>query len=200
MSRLAITVCQSSFPARSGGQTESVGTFHYMAPEIGRGEYGKEIDVYAMGIMLYEMATGTVPFEGESSQEIIMKHLTADPDLSVVPSPLKEVIARALTKNPATRTSDVRDMLRPLGWEIDERYVLVRLGHSTPPVVSSNRGASSDPPRVLPQSTQPMHAAGDPFVNVTKEKHRDQVTTLHYQEPIARFVKLGVVSINGGPA
>ncbi len=175
--------------SRRGGQTESVGTFHYMAPEIGRGEYGKEIDVYAMGIMLYEMATGTVPFEGESSQEIIMKHLTADPDLSAVPSPLKEVIARALTKNPATRTSDVRDMLRPLGWEIDERYVLVRLGHSTPPVVSSNRGASSDPPRVLPQSTQPMHAAGAPFVNVTKEKHRDQVTTLHYQEPIARKIR-----------
>ena len=53
--------------SRRGGQTESVGTFHYMAPEIGKGEYGKEIDVYAMGVMLYEMATGIVPFDGDST-------------------------------------------------------------------------------------------------------------------------------------
>ena len=65
--------------SRRSGQTESVGTFHYMAPEIGRGIYGKEIDVYALGIMLYEMLTGRVPFDGESSQEIIMKHLTTPP-------------------------------------------------------------------------------------------------------------------------
>ncbi|MCA9233723.1 MAG: serine/threonine protein kinase, partial [Planctomycetales bacterium] len=70
--------------SRRSGQTESVGTFHYMAPEIGKGVYGKEIDVYALGIILFEMLTGRVPFEGESSQEIIMKHLTADPDLSPV--------------------------------------------------------------------------------------------------------------------
>ena len=43
------------------GQTETVGTFHYMAPEIGKGVYGKEIDVYALGIILFEMLTGRVP-------------------------------------------------------------------------------------------------------------------------------------------
>ena len=59
--------------SRGSGQTESVGTFHYMAPEIGRGKYGRRIDIYALGILLYEMLTGNVPFEGESSQEIIMK-------------------------------------------------------------------------------------------------------------------------------
>ena len=43
--------------------------------------YGKEIDIYSLGIILFELLTGSVPFEGESSQEIIMKHLTADPEL-----------------------------------------------------------------------------------------------------------------------
>lgn len=96
--------------SRRSGQTESVGTFHYMAPEIGLGRYGKEIDIYALGILLYEMLTGHVPFDGESSQEIIMKHLTAEPTLEHVPAVYRHVIARALAKDPATRFSSVGEM------------------------------------------------------------------------------------------
>ena len=47
-----------------------------MAPEVARGKYGSELDVYSMGVMLYEMLTGHVPFSGESTGEILMKHLT----------------------------------------------------------------------------------------------------------------------------
>jgi hypothetical protein len=96
--------------SRRSGQTESVGTFHYMAPEIGLGRYGKEIDIYALGILLYEMLTGHVPFEGESSQEIIMKHLTAQPDLARVPERYRTTIARALAKDPADRFDSVAAM------------------------------------------------------------------------------------------
>ncbi len=100
--------------SRRSGQTESVGTFHYMAPEIGKGVYGKEIDVYALGIILCEMLTGHVPFEGESSQEIIMKHLTAEPDLRHVPVRFRRVIERSLFKDPAKRFASVSEMLRHL--------------------------------------------------------------------------------------
>ncbi len=105
--------------SRRGGQTESVGTFHYMAPEIGKGEYGKEIDIYSLGIILYEMITGNVPFDGESSQEIILKHLTADPDLTNVPQPFAYVIQRAMAKNPTSRFRDCREILTAMGWELD---------------------------------------------------------------------------------
>ena len=67
--------------SRRSGQTESIGTVHYMAPEVANGRYGKEIDIYALGIILYEMLTGHVPFEGESVGEVLMKHLTAEPTL-----------------------------------------------------------------------------------------------------------------------
>ncbi|MCE2797358.1 MAG: serine/threonine protein kinase [Planctomyces sp.] len=67
--------------SRRSAQTQSVGTVYYMAPEVARGRYGREVDVYSLGIMLYEMMTGRVPFEGESAGEILMKHLTAEPDL-----------------------------------------------------------------------------------------------------------------------
>jgi eukaryotic-like serine/threonine-protein kinase len=153
--------------SRRGGQTESVGTFHYMAPEIGRGEYGKEIDIYALGIMLYEMATGGVPFDGESSQEIIMKHLTADPDLSRVTSPVREVVARALAKNPATRSSDVREMLQPLGWELDGRYLPIPSSQPSKPSAPrvATQSASSTPPVVgaAPESPRMAGAAAQSY-------------------------------------
>ena len=85
-----------------------------MAPEIGKGGYGKEIDIYALGIILYEMLTGRVPFDGESSQEILMKHLTAEPDLSGVPQPYRSVIQRALQKDPEKRFSNVGEMVAAL--------------------------------------------------------------------------------------
>src|SRR6516225_3193183 len=84
-------------------QTQSVGTVHYMAPEISTGNYNKQIDVYAAGIVLYEMLTGHVPFEGESAAEILMKHLTTPPDLSRLPPDHMPVVDKALRKNPAHR-------------------------------------------------------------------------------------------------
>jgi hypothetical protein len=104
--------------SRRSAQTESVGTFHYMAPEIGKGVYGKEIDIYALGILLFEMITGRTPFDGESSQEIIMKHLTDDPDLSGVPQPYRAVIQRALQKDPQKRFHNAAEMVAALRPEI----------------------------------------------------------------------------------
>ena len=79
-------LCKSIGTSQRTAQTQSVGTVHYMAPEISTGNYNKQIDIYAAGIILYEMLTGRVPFEGESAGEILMKHLTTPPDLSKVPA------------------------------------------------------------------------------------------------------------------
>ena len=100
--------------SRRSGQTQSVGTVHYMAPEVGRGRYGKEIDIYAMGIILYEMLTGRVPFDGESAGEILIKHLTEAPDLTRVPQPFRRTVARALEKDPDHRYHSVAEMLADL--------------------------------------------------------------------------------------
>ena len=97
--------------SRRSGQTESVGTVHYMAPEIGNGRYGKEIDIYALGIILYEMLTGHVPFEGESVGEVLMKHLTAEPNLEGIEEPYRSAIANTLTKNPDARIKTVGELI-----------------------------------------------------------------------------------------
>ncbi len=93
-------------------QTQSVGTVHYMAPEISTGNYGKGVDVYAAGIILYEMLTGRVPFDGESAGEILMKHLTSPPDLSKLPPVYLPIVAKALSKNPAHRYSTMTELAR----------------------------------------------------------------------------------------
>src|SRR5206468_2100584 len=98
----------SSQPA----QTQSVGTVHYMAPEISTGNYGKGIDIYACGILLYEMLTGRVPFDGESAGEILMKHLTCTPDLSALPFEFVPIVSKALAKNPAQRYASLAEMAR----------------------------------------------------------------------------------------
>ena len=87
-------------PSQGTEHSESIGTCHYMAPEIGSGKYNKPIDVYAIGVILYEMLTGRVPFEGETVGEVLMKHLTARPDVSMLPEPYRTIVAKALAKDP----------------------------------------------------------------------------------------------------
>ena len=91
--------------------TITVGTVHYMAPEIGAGNYDRGVDIYALGILLYEMLTGQVPFLGSSPAEILMKHMTAAPDLTNIEEPFARVIRRALAKDPAERYQTVQDMV-----------------------------------------------------------------------------------------
>ena len=98
--------------SRRSAHTESVGTVYYMAPEISRGRYGKEVDIYALGIIAYEMLTGNVPFDGESAGEILMKHLTQPPNLSALPERLRPVIHHALAKDPHHRPQSVSAFLK----------------------------------------------------------------------------------------
>lgn len=110
--------------SRRSGQTESVGTVHYMAPEISGGRYGREIDTYALGIILYEMLTGHVPFEGESVGEVLMKHLTAEPDLSRVEEPYRSIIARALAKDPEARLKSAEELISLLPGSAPEQNAI----------------------------------------------------------------------------
>jgi hypothetical protein len=122
-------------------QTQSVGTVHYMAPEISTGNYNKQIDVYAAGVILYEMLSGRPPFEGESSGEILMKHLTQPPDLSKLPAEYVPILSRALAKNPAQRYASMAEMARAIeGLSVD----------------GSHKAPVEPPPRPVPRPSDPM--------------------------------------------
>jgi serine/threonine protein kinase len=128
--------------SRRSGQTESVGTVHYMAPEISRGKYDREIDIYAAGIILYEMITGDVPFDGESVGEILMKHLTAQPDVSRLPDPYRHVVLRALAKDPVDRFSSMEQLTGSLNGVLAHAGPMPpKIDVSVPPVPSLQRAA-----------------------------------------------------------
>src|SRR5215210_807082 len=93
-----------------------IGTAQYLSPEQARGtQVDQTSDLYSLGIVLYEMLTGTVPFTGDSPVEIAMKHLSATPpSLSLkrpdVPRALDQVVLRALAKEPAARYQSAEEM------------------------------------------------------------------------------------------
>ena len=96
--------------SRQSVQTQSVGTVHYMAPEVARGRYGRHVDIYSLGVMLCEMLTGKVPFDGETTAEILMKHLTDEPNPAAIPMQFRKLLMQALAKDPTQRTSAVTDL------------------------------------------------------------------------------------------
>ena len=92
------------------GHTVTVGTVHYMAPEISMGRYDARIDIYALGIILYEMLTGQPPFTGQTMGEVLMKHIAGEVDLSGIEEPFSSTIRRALAKNPDDRFAAASEM------------------------------------------------------------------------------------------
>jgi len=129
-------------PRQRSHQTPRVGTVHYMAPEVAQGKYGRELDIYSLGVMAYEMLTGEVPFKGESVGEILMKHLTSPPDLTRLPRRFQAVIGRALEKDPQRRTRSAPELAREFrrAWEGGAEPTAARSPGSSPNVPPPARG------------------------------------------------------------
>ena len=88
------------------------GTPAYMSPEQARGEkVDKRTDIYALGIMLYEMLAGVVPFQADTTFGMLMKHINEPPPpIEGISPELQMVINRALAKNPAHRYESAGDL------------------------------------------------------------------------------------------
>jgi hypothetical protein len=179
--------------SRRSGHTESIGTVHYMAPEVAHGRYGKELDIYALGAVLYELLTGHVPFEGESVGEVLMKHLTAQADVSWLADPYRTAVARALDKDPARRFASVGEMLavvcgaaasRNIGQPAEAGAAIPRANTAPTPVPPpmADRMTSAGPRATPFAQPAPMHIPGQPLGDTD-------------EEPIARAVRQGLAEL-----
>lgn len=107
-------------------QTNSMlGSVHYLSPEQARGSMAtNQSDIYAMGIILYEMITGRVPFDGESAVTIALKHFQDElPDIHIysqqVPQALENVVLKATAKDPINRYKTTEEMQADLYTSLD---------------------------------------------------------------------------------
>jgi hypothetical protein len=179
--------------SRRSGQTESVGTVHYMAPEIANGRYGREIDAYALGIILYEMLTGRVPFEGESVGEVLMKHLTAEPKLDALDEPFRSVVRGAMAKDPERRINNAAEMmarLRGQDYQPPAPATLVGDGsglaatalHPAPAAAAASAGSPSPYPRIRPGVKSFFLREPEPVLAATRSAWQAMVREFRWNE------------------
>ncbi|MEP3480960.1 MAG: serine/threonine-protein kinase [Fuerstiella sp.] len=91
------------------GNTMTVGSVHYMAPEISMGRYDKTVDIYALGCMLFEMITGKPPHVGESMGEVLMKHLSQEPNIAQLSEPFAAAVSKAMQREPSDRFTNAHE-------------------------------------------------------------------------------------------
>ena len=112
--------------ATSLTQTNSVlGSVHYLSPEQARGgTANRKSDIYSLGIVMYELLTGRIPFTGQSAVSIALKHLESplpsmrdwDP---LIPQSLENIVLKATTKDPFQRYQRVTDFEKDLETSLD---------------------------------------------------------------------------------
>jgi len=108
---------------KPGYDSHMMGTPHYVAPEILEGYVDVRSEVYSVGILLYQMLTGYVPFDG-TGDEICLHHWQTQPQAPSMlnpslPRPVERVILRALEKDPHHRYQTVEDLLHAFQMALD---------------------------------------------------------------------------------
>ena len=140
-----------------------MGTVAYMSPEQARGlEIDARTDIWSLGVVLYEMVTGRVPFAGATHSDLIVSILDREPlpldrHLPDVPAELQRIVSKALRKDKEERYQVVKDLFLDLKSLKQELEFSARLQHSAPPEVSSDEIGSGE---VIETAHQAAHNLG----------------------------------------
>jgi len=125
--------------------SNAMGSVHYISPEQARGSYSDErSDLYSLGISLYEMITGNVPFEGDTTVAVALQHIQGEipsprdvvPDL---PVSVEKIIYKCTQKKPERRYTKAADLITDLKRSLvtpDEDFVELTVSNASAPTVS----------------------------------------------------------------
>jgi len=179
-----------------------IGTPAYMSPEQGQGlKADHRSDIYSLGVMLYEMVTGHVPYEAETPMGVVLKHIrdplpsprTFFPDLS---ESVEGVILKAMAKEPDDRYQSAAEMVEALTAAMDP-LATPQLGSGEAPDSVPPRSPESAPNIVIrtPSSELPSFIAGPPIIHPARffgrERELKRLSNLLKQLPLQNAALIG---------
>ena len=165
-------------------QTNSVmGSVHYLPPEQASGK-GSTIqsDIYSMGILMYELLSGTLPYRGDNAVEIALKHLkeplpSTRKEVPDIPQAVENVILKSAAKNPKNRYADARAMHEDLATCLDEsraneaKYVYKYPEFDQTETLKKEKQIEKTMEFVKPEDTNPIEVKK--ITNETMEKKKE---------------------------
>jgi len=143
-----------------------IGTVQYFSPEQAQGRPATpQSDVYAAGIVLFEMLTGQLPFEAENPLAVAMQQINQAPPLPTrlnraIPAPVEAIVLKALTKNPAGRYAGAAAMKTAVDSVLSGAAEGTRVTpRAAPPPSATRTTGATGPTRVSPRPTPTMNVA-----------------------------------------
>lgn len=158
---------------------ETIGSVHYISPEQARGSHiDARSDIYSAGVVLYEMLTGRLPFEGDNPVSVAIQHIKSIPvaprELNPsIPLGMEQITLKAMASVPDRRYSSAEEMLRDL--EDFRKNPDIDFGYSAPGVLEP----SEDEPTVIKRNGT--------FLDEDVEDSDATVRSTPARRPVARF-------------
>ncbi len=153
-------IARANVQATMTCEDSAIGSVHYISPEQARGGYTDErSDIYSLGVVLYEMLTGIVPFESDRPVTVAIMHLQDKPvpprehNLSI-PLALEKIVLKAMTKEVSGRYKAIGEMIEELESVLNDPDRIVTEDEENVPPISLNDGHTIKMPAVKPEQIE----------------------------------------------